>query len=111
MATESGAPKPHLAYTDQSKCAQLLSSPRTGMLISVVQNLSHDPVRNEANANDPRIIHKGSLRVLNDMLTGVSARAFIPPGASLTGVSQGEELLWNDYRRWPRSLPVCQFGF
>ncbi|RDX40014.1 lysophospholipase [Lentinus brumalis] len=51
-------------------------------------NLSHDPVRNEANASDPRIIHKGSLRIMNDMLTG------------------GEELLWNDYRRWPRSLPL-----
>ncbi|KAI0697414.1 lysophospholipase [Cerioporus squamosus] len=51
-------------------------------------NLSRDPVRNQANADDPRIIHKGSLRILNDMLSG------------------GEELLWNDYKSWPKNLPL-----
>ena len=42
------------------------------MLTGTSKNLSHDPVRNEANAKDPRIIHKGSLRILNDMFNGVS---------------------------------------
>ncbi|KAI0323124.1 hypothetical protein GY45DRAFT_1376599 [Cubamyces sp. BRFM 1775] len=52
------------------------------------QDLSHDAAANEANAKDPWIIQKGSLRGLRDMLSG------------------GEQLLWNDYKRWPRSLPL-----
>ncbi|KAI0663986.1 lysophospholipase [Cubamyces menziesii] len=54
-----------------------------------VEDLSHDAAANEANAKDPWIIQKGSLRGLRDMLSG------------------GEQLLWNDYKRWPRSLPLC----
>ncbi|KAI0359525.1 alpha/beta-hydrolase [Trametes cingulata] len=53
-----------------------------------VEDLSHDKTANEANANDPLIIQKGSLRGLRDMLSG------------------GEQLLWNDYKHWPRSLPL-----
>ncbi|KAI0629458.1 lysophospholipase [Trametes polyzona] len=53
-----------------------------------VEDLSHDTAANEANANDPWIIQKGSLRGLRDMLSG------------------GEELLYNDYKHWSYSLPV-----
>ncbi len=35
------------------------------------QDLSHDPVANKANAADPWIIQKGSLKGLHDMLSGV----------------------------------------
>ncbi|KAI0740987.1 lysophospholipase [Earliella scabrosa] len=51
-------------------------------------NLSHDADKNEANAKDPRIIHKGSLRILNDMISG------------------GEQLLNQDFKTWPSFLPV-----
>ncbi|KAH9889377.1 lysophospholipase [Cubamyces lactineus] len=53
-----------------------------------VEHLSHDTAANEANTKDPWIIQKGTLRGLRDMLSG------------------GEQLLWNDYKRWPRSLPL-----
>ncbi|KAI1782479.1 lysophospholipase [Ganoderma leucocontextum] len=51
-------------------------------------NLSHDSTKNEANARDPRIVHKGSLRCLNDMLSG------------------GEQLLWKENKHWPQNLPL-----
>ncbi|KAM5537986.1 hypothetical protein V8D89_008462 [Ganoderma adspersum] len=54
----------------------------------VIEDLSHDPVANEANANDELIIQKGSLKGIHDMLTG------------------GEHLLANDYKHWPRNLPL-----
>ncbi|KAI1782744.1 lysophospholipase [Ganoderma leucocontextum] len=53
-----------------------------------VEDLSHDPVANEANANDELCIQKGSLKGVHDMLTG------------------GEHLLANDYKHWPRNLPL-----
>ncbi|KAH9935216.1 lysophospholipase [Epithele typhae] len=51
-------------------------------------NLSHDPVKNEANSKDPRILHKGSLRCLDDMLGG------------------GENLLRYDHKQWPKAMPL-----
>ncbi|PIL33649.1 hypothetical protein GSI_04272 [Ganoderma sinense ZZ0214-1] len=53
-----------------------------------IEDLSHDPVANEANANDELIIQKGSLKGIHDMLTG------------------GEHLLASDYKHWPRNLPL-----
>ncbi|CDO74696.1 hypothetical protein BN946_scf184847.g4 [Trametes cinnabarina] len=53
-----------------------------------VEDLSHDPAAHAAAADDPLMMQKGSLKGLNDMLSG------------------GEQLLWNDYKNWPRSLPL-----
>ncbi|KAI0687103.1 lysophospholipase [Cytidiella melzeri] len=53
-----------------------------------VENLSRNPVANEASAKDPLIKSRGSLRGLDDMLTG------------------GENLLAEDYKRWPKDLPI-----
>ncbi|KAI0919099.1 hypothetical protein AcW1_003438 [Taiwanofungus camphoratus] len=52
------------------------------------ENLSHDPAVNDAVSKDPLFKERGTLRGLADML-----------GA-------GEQLLWNDYRNWPKNLPV-----
>ncbi|OBZ69831.1 Negative regulator of differentiation 1 [Grifola frondosa] len=53
-----------------------------------IEDLSHDPAANEANAKDPLIIQKGSLRGLDDMLSG------------------GEKLLQKDFQHWPKKLPL-----
>ncbi|KAI0753189.1 lysophospholipase [Daedaleopsis nitida] len=53
-----------------------------------IEDLSHDPVANHANSEDPWIIQKGSLKGLHDMLSG------------------GEQLLWNDHKHWPTDLPL-----
>ncbi|TBU27908.1 lysophospholipase [Dichomitus squalens] len=53
-----------------------------------VEDLSHDPLANLANVNDPWIIQKGSLKGLHDMLSG------------------GEQLLAGDYKHWSRNLPL-----
>ncbi|KAI9059512.1 alpha/beta-hydrolase [Trametes sanguinea] len=53
-----------------------------------VEDLSHDPEAHKAAANDPLMMQKGSLKGLFDMLGG------------------GEQLLWNDYKNWPQSLPL-----
>ncbi|EIW54362.1 lysophospholipase [Trametes versicolor FP-101664 SS1] len=53
-----------------------------------IQDLSHNTAANEANSTDPWIVQKGSLRGLRDMLSG------------------GEQLLWNDHKHWPQSLPL-----
>jgi len=52
------------------------------------EDLSHDPVANEAYAKDPLIKQIGSLRGVGDMLTG------------------GEQLLKADYQNWRPSLPL-----
>ncbi|GBE80781.1 Putative monoglyceride [Sparassis crispa] len=52
------------------------------------EHLSHDPVVNEAAANDPLLKQRGTLRGLADML------------------NLGEQLLWNDYKRWPKQIPL-----
>ncbi|RDX43407.1 lysophospholipase [Lentinus brumalis] len=98
LATLSGviASSPLLLQTfPASKIARraggLLSGVFPGLAIPApvpVEDLSHDPVANNANAADPWIIQKGSLKGLHDMLSG------------------GEQLLWNDYKHWPRSLPL-----
>ncbi|RPD57963.1 lysophospholipase [Lentinus tigrinus ALCF2SS1-7] len=68
-----------------------LSGVFPGLLIDApvpVDDLSHDPVANAANAEDPWIVQKGSLKGLHDMLSG------------------GEQLLYNDHKHWPRDLPL-----
>jgi len=52
------------------------------------EDLSRDPAANDANLNDPLIKRQGTLRGLDDMLSG------------------GERLLENDWRLWPKSMPV-----
>lgn len=53
-----------------------------------VEHLSRNPAANQANLDDPFIKRVGSLRGLDDMLTG------------------GEGLVDEDYQRWPKDLPV-----
>ncbi|KAI0828020.1 lysophospholipase [Trametes gibbosa] len=55
-----------------------------------IEDLSHNAEANEASATDPWMMQKGSLRGLRDMLGG------------------GEQLLWNDHKHWPQSLPIRQ---
>ncbi|EIN06778.1 lysophospholipase [Punctularia strigosozonata HHB-11173 SS5] len=51
-------------------------------------DLTHDPVVNDSYSTDPLVYEKGTLRQLRDML------------------NHGEQLLWNDYKDWPKDLPV-----
>lgn len=52
------------------------------------EDLSRDPAANEANLKDPLIKRQGTLRGLDDMLSG------------------GERLLETDWKNWPKSMPV-----
>ncbi|KAI0821034.1 lysophospholipase [Irpex lacteus] len=53
-----------------------------------LENLSHNQAANKAILKDPYIKQMGSLRGLDDMLSG------------------GEKLVAEDYKRWPKDLPV-----
>ena len=50
-----------------------------------VQDLSHDKAANDANRTDPLVIQKGSLKGLNDMLSGVRL-VIVSPSPSLMRV-------------------------
>lgn len=54
----------------------------------LMQNLSRNPAANEANLKDPLIKRAGTLRGLDDMLSG------------------GEKLVEEDHQHWPKDLPV-----
>ncbi|KAI0645140.1 lysophospholipase [Trametes meyenii] len=53
-----------------------------------LNDLSRNKEANEASAKDPWIVQKGSLKGLHDMFSG------------------GEQLIENDYKHWPNSLPL-----
>ena len=50
-----------------------------------LQDLSHDKAANDANRTDPLVIQKGSLKGLNDMLSGVRL-VIVSPSPSLMRV-------------------------
>ncbi|KAI0767163.1 lysophospholipase [Fomes fomentarius] len=84
-----------LQTTPASRMARFVGGKLSGVLPSLlipapipVEDLSHDSVANALNTNDPWIIQKGSLKGLHDMLSG------------------GEQLLWSNYKHWPRDLPL-----
>ncbi|KAK7691823.1 hypothetical protein QCA50_005227 [Cerrena zonata] len=52
------------------------------------EHLSRNPAANEANQKDPFIKRFGTLKGLNDMLSG------------------GEQLIESDYQHWPKDLPI-----
>ncbi|KAI0338376.1 alpha/beta-hydrolase [Trametopsis cervina] len=80
-------PKPRIIRWIGGKVAQLLPH----LLIPAdvgFENLSRSKAVQDAAANDPLIKPQGSLRGLDDMLTG------------------GEGLIAEDYKRWPKDLPI-----
>ena len=79
VAVELGPAQLRRPYPDQPQCeclerADAPCGRSTKADADAPQNLSYDPAKNEANARDPHIIHKGSLRCLNDMLSRVGQR-------------------------------------
>lgn len=80
-------PKPRIVRWAGAKLALL----RPYQLIPAdvgVENITRNQASREAYAKDPLIKRTGSLRALDDMLTG------------------GEKLLSEDYAKWPKDLPL-----
>ncbi|GJE91344.1 alpha/beta hydrolase [Phanerochaete sordida] len=80
-------PKPRIVRWAGSKLALL----RPWQLIPAdvgIENITRNQASRDAYAKDPLIKKTGSLRALDDMLTG------------------GEKLLTDDYAKWPKDLPL-----
>ncbi|KAH9909432.1 lysophospholipase [Epithele typhae] len=54
----------------------------------IADDLSHDTAENQKYVADPMVIQKGTLRGVNDMLSG------------------GDHLLAKDYKSWPKNMPL-----
>ncbi|KAI0076518.1 lysophospholipase [Panus rudis PR-1116 ss-1] len=80
-------PKPKWLRWTGAKLATL--APYTQFPADVpAEHLSRNPAANEANLKDPLIKRVGTLRGLDDMLSG------------------GERLLESDWQHWPKELPI-----